>query len=273
MVPLCVPIRDKDIVKRAGARYNPTDRVWECTSEQLGHPALQPYIPRMYRPGLAGPIIRPWLVPSPLWGINLRALLTKDQWNLIRRDAYMRHGWRCSVCGGKGDKWPVEADEAWDYDDVRCVQTLRGVIALCPRCHQIRHWGSTELKGQTDAAYAHLLRVNRWSEREADDAIEAAFDLWETRSLKTWTSDFAWVGRHYGFEITADGLARADDVHRSFPDPFERQIAPSPPTAPITPARPPAATPRSAPPPLSPPRLGSWSIWSKLGQPFRRPWG
>lgn len=282
MVPLCVPIRDKDIAKRAGARYNPTERVWECAADLLNHPALQPYIPRMHRPGLVGPVIRPWLVPSPLWGINLRALLPKQQWDVVRRDAYARAGKRCIVCGGRGDKWPVEADEAWDYDDERCVQTLKGVIALCPRCHQIRHWGSTEIKGQRAGAYAQLIRVNRWSTYEADRAIETAFELWEQRSQKAWTSDFSWVQRHYDFEITEEGFARAQEVHKSFPNPFQPPAVTPPPEA--TPALEAVAivapivlpkvilapAPRATTTPS--PRSASWTLLAKLRQTLRRPW-
>jgi hypothetical protein len=277
MVPLCVPIADKDIAKRAGARYDPNARSWECTADKLSHPDLQPFIPRMYKPGLVGPVIRPWLVPSPLWGVNLRALLEKTQWDRIRRDAYARAGRRCKVCGGKGEKWPVEADEAWDYDDDRCVQTLKGVIALCPLCHQVRHWGSTQLKGQTEATFSHLRRVNGWTEREADKAIEEAFDLWEKRSLKPWRSDFSWLRRNYDFEITEAGLARADEVNKSFPDPFADALfhSPTPMPTPSPPPAPVAYIPLSKiePPPLSAPKVSkSWSLWTKASQSLKPPW-
>lgn len=228
MIPLCVPFDEKDIAKRAGARFNASSRCWECPEHLLRQSALRTYLPRMYLPERAGPVLRPWLVPSPLWGINLRSLLPAEQWDVIRRDAYARAGRRCRVCGGAGDQWPVEADEAWAYDDDRCIQTLKGVIALCPRCHEVRHWGKTELKGRSDLAYAQLLYVNKWSPAEADAAIEEAFDLWERRSQKAWTSDISWVEQYYGFKVTDEGKARAVQVNASFHVPFAPAKSPAP---------------------------------------------
>ncbi len=119
-IPLCVPFEDKDIVKSAGARWCPEEKLWYCTEAHLGgdsYNTLRRFVPRFYRHDLGEPVIRPWLVPQPLWGINLRSLLREDDWNIIRKDAYRKCGYRCVVCGEKGPEWPVEADEAWQYDD------------------------------------------------------------------------------------------------------------------------------------------------------------
>lgn len=44
----------------------------------------------------------------------------------LRRQAYEQAGKRCRVCGGRGPQWPVEAGEAWDYEDATHTQTLKG---------------------------------------------------------------------------------------------------------------------------------------------------
>jgi hypothetical protein len=190
-------------------------------------------------------------------------LLPKEQWDTIRRAAYARAGNRCKVCGGVGEQWPVEADEAWAYDDENCIHTLKGVIALCPSCHEVRHWGRTEMEGRSDRAYEHLIYVNRWTIAEADAAIEEAFELWETRSQKIWTSDYSWVERTHGFLITPVGLARADEVHETFPDPFKAPPALS-------------ATPDPIPKgPLFPPPARTWInrfVLHVRGTAPTRPW-
>ena len=81
------------------------------------------------------------LVPKDLFFRSLRSLVTKQSWDVIRREAYKKAGYRCEICGGKGDRWPVECHEIWEHDDERHIQYLKGTIALCPNCHMIKHTG------------------------------------------------------------------------------------------------------------------------------------
>lgn len=55
------------------------------------------------------------LVPSTAFGENLRKLLTKTEWDKVRKAVYKRAGYKCEICGGKGEKHPVEAHEEWLY--------------------------------------------------------------------------------------------------------------------------------------------------------------
>lgn len=154
-IALCVPFARKDEARRAGARWDTAERVWTCDLAQLkteAYERLRPFVPRMYRPELDPPFIRPWMVPQTAWGRNLRAVLVKEDWDVVRKAAYQASGYRCRVCGGKGEEWPVEADEGWHYDDALRLQTLKGVIALCPDCHKVRHWGKTLIDGHEAAA-------------------------------------------------------------------------------------------------------------------------
>ena len=141
-VPICVPYARRAEAKAAGAVWQIKERFWACDPSLLQTDAyrdLKPFVPRMYRPDLDGPALRPWLVPSPLWGKNLRAILSTEDWDRVRRHAYEEAGRRCRVCGGRGPKWPVEADEGFAYDDEALTHTLMGVIGLCPTCHEVRH--------------------------------------------------------------------------------------------------------------------------------------
>ena len=213
-IPLCVSFSKKALAKRAGARWDSLGKLWFCDNNLLTTPAyqgLKPFVPRMYRPDLEAPYICPWMVPQTLWGKNLRAILPKEQWDIVRRYAYAEAGMRCRVCGGCGQEWPVEADEAWEYDDDRLLHTLRGVIALWPDCHHIRHWGKSLIDGREEEVIAKMITVNGWTRRQVQGAADTAYADWERRSRQTWTSDYSWVTRKHGFAIGADAhtLAQA----------------------------------------------------------------
>lgn len=213
MIPLCVPFSRKEEARQAGARWHLGERVWQCDRDLLSSPAypgLRPFVPRMFRPELSAPFIRPWMVPQTVWGKNLRALLTRKQWDVVRRAAYEESGKRCIVCGGRGSEWPVEADEAWEYDDATNLQTLKSVIALFPPCHHVRHWGKSMVEGREEAALSHMMTVNGWSRHQARDAADAALAQWHDRSRVSWQSDYSWVARRHGFGIDDAGIVRAE---------------------------------------------------------------
>ena len=217
VIALCVPFASKDEARKAGARWDREQRVWTCERGLLttdGYARLRPFVPRMYRPEAAPPYIRPWMVPQTAWGKNLRAVLAPEEWDVVRKAAYARAGNRCRICGGRGPQWPVEADEGWDYDEERGVQTLKGVIALCQDCHKIRHWGKTSVDGLEAVARERLMWINGWSAETVDAVVDEAMDEWRRRSRMRWESDYSWVTREYGFAISAEGLARADEANR-----------------------------------------------------------
>lgn len=220
-IPLCVPFERKDDARRAGARWDATQRAWTCEVALLSTDAyarLRQFVPRIYRPDLSPPYIRPWMVPQTVWGKNLRALLSKHEWDVVRKAAYAASGNRCRVCGGRGPQWPVEADEGWEYDDETRTQTLKGIIALCPDCHHIRHWGKTMVDGHEEQAFALLMRINRWTRAQAEEAVAFAFDQWERRSRHEWDSDYSWVTRVHGFRPDAEGERRAEAANRELVD-------------------------------------------------------
>lgn len=100
------------------------------------------------------------LVPRTCWFDNVRSAVSSSDWKRLRQQTARTAGWKCQVCGGKGPRWPVECHEIWHYDDDRQYQTLTGLIALCPSCHEVKHIGFSELRGKKDEAVAHLALVN-----------------------------------------------------------------------------------------------------------------
>ncbi len=133
------------------------------------------------------------LVPSTSWGNNLRSRLSKNDWDRLRRAQYAHAGNRCEICDGRGPRHPVECHEIWRYDDTEHVQTLDGLIALCPDCHKVKHLGFAFVSGKGAAAVAHLQRVNEWDDEITMGYVEAAFQLHERRSAHQWTLDLEWL--------------------------------------------------------------------------------
>lgn len=215
LIPLCVPFERRKEAARGGATFNGEQKCWMAQRDKLD--ALLPFVPYRYRPDRKPPYIRPWMVPQALWGFNLRAFLAPEDWNRIRKDAYARAGSRCRVCGGRGPQWPVEADEGWAYDDERRIQTLKGVISLCPDCHGVRHWGKTMTEGRQDAALAWMAEVNGWSRSEAARCGDQAMKQWHTRSRHTdWQCDISWAIRTDSVVPIKDGETLARELNRKF---------------------------------------------------------
>ena len=137
------------------------------------------------------------LVPQGQWGINLRSELSSSEWNRLRRSVYVDADYKCEVCGGVGRKHPVECHERWDYNEDTKTQTLVGLIALCPACHEVKHIGRSMSIGKGGQAIAHLMEVNGWDEDETALYVEGAFEVWHKRSAEDWTLDISWM-KHRG---------------------------------------------------------------------------
>jgi hypothetical protein len=133
------------------------------------------------------------LVPASSWGANLRSVLPKRDWDILRKKTYRLAGHRCEICGGKGSRHPVECHEVWDYDDEALVQTLVRLIALCPSCHEVKHFGLAEKRGKGPRAFGHMMRVNGWRQDQAQGHLYQAFDKWQARSRHEWTLDLTWL--------------------------------------------------------------------------------
>ena len=141
------------------------------------------------------------LVQSSCWFSNVRDHVTQEQWDRIRRKTYRDANYVCQVCGGRGEKWPVECHEIWQYDDKNHVQKLAGLTALCPDCHKVKHIGYATISGNFQVAQAHLAKVNNWKEVTVKSYIASAFSVWERRSQHEWKIDLSWLHSNFGIDI------------------------------------------------------------------------
>lgn len=128
------------------------------------------------------------LVPATSWGANLRDVLPRTEWDRLRRQVYAASGRRCAVCGAGGR---LHAHELWDYDDARHIQRLRGLVALCTRCHHVKHLGHARVlaeRGELDYedVVAHFLRVNGCDRATFERHRAAAFARFAERSRYEW---------------------------------------------------------------------------------------
>lgn len=130
------------------------------------------------------------LIPSTSWWENVRSKMPKAEWDRLRKHSYRMANYRCEVCEGsgleQGYRWPVECHEVWSYDEATRVQKLVRLISLCPKCHQVKHFGLAQIKGQGAAALRHLMEVNSWTKAEAEAHVRQAFAVWQQRSKIQW---------------------------------------------------------------------------------------
>jgi hypothetical protein len=137
------------------------------------------------------------LVPSTCWASNVRTLVTASEWNKCKKIVRERSGDQCEICGGRGRKWPVECHEIWRYQwkDGQYWQILDGLIALCPECHLVKHFGRATVAGQKREAFRHLLKVNGWTFEDGQAYVDTEFELWAIRSEHEWKLDLSYLDR------------------------------------------------------------------------------
>ena len=112
------------------------------------------------------------LVPEGCWYSNLRSILSKSDWEIIKTSVRKKADGKCSICGAKAKV--LHAHEVWSYDEKNAVQKLEKVIAVCPDCHSVIHIGFTQLKGDEKRAEEHFMKVNGCTYAEYRQALGKA---------------------------------------------------------------------------------------------------
>ena len=133
------------------------------------------------------------LVPRTAWFSNVRKMVSRKDWDILRKESYKKANYKCEICGGIGKRYPVECHEVWGYDDDKYVQKLLRLISLCPACHEVKHIGLASVRGRGEIAKKHLAKVNGWSRQETDKYVIEQFDIWRIRSSYTWKIDLTWL--------------------------------------------------------------------------------
>lgn len=145
------------------------------------------------------PAINP--VPAPLWGVNLRAMLTKTEWRKLREGLIAERGLKCETCGRvESESKDIAAHEEWDYDTsaTPAIAKLTGIKLSCWHCHAVEHFGATKSMAASGevGAYAvedtieHFCRLNGVGRAEFDAHHEAAFAEWSKLNSLEWNMDW-----------------------------------------------------------------------------------
>lgn len=143
------------------------------------------------------------LVPQTCWYSNVRSEISKTGWDKLKKITFEKAEHHCEVCSGRGAKWPVECHEIWHYEDTKHIQALRGLIALCPSCHEVKHMGFANTQGRGHIAARHLAKVNGWSEGQTKEYVHEQFQVWIRRSKHEWELDISWLDQ---FELSSESL-------------------------------------------------------------------
>lgn len=132
------------------------------------------------------------LVPDGCWGSNLRNILSKAEWDILRKQAKENSGGKCAICGKKTDR--LDAHERWSYDKENGIQKLEDIIAVCKDCHSVIHIGFTQLKGNEQRAEEHFMRVNNCSYADYRKALGQANQRHrELNEVSEWRLDLSYL--------------------------------------------------------------------------------
>lgn len=148
------------------------------------------------------------LVPASSWYTNVRSNVSERTWLAIARTTFSLARNRCQICDGVGPRHPVECHEQWAYDDTLRLQTLLGTIALCPRCHEVKHIGRAIALGGAERAVEWLCHVNGLSPANALTEVRSALALHAQRSLAHYHLDLTHLSAVHGVSLTAHGIER-----------------------------------------------------------------
>lgn len=134
------------------------------------------------------------LVPDSCWCSNLRSILSKKQWDFIKKDAKQRANGKCSICGKPSTS--LDAHEDWEYNEETNTQILKDVKAICKDCHSVIHIGFTSLKGNLERAEKHYQKVNGCTYAEfIKDLGDANIDHQRRNKVNEWKLDLSWLER------------------------------------------------------------------------------
>jgi hypothetical protein len=131
-------------------------------------------------------MIVPTPVPTSVHYKNLRSIFTSRVWDKIRRAVYARAQHKCEVCGRAGKKHAVECHEVWSYEFEKKIQRLVGFEALCPACHNVRHYMLAEIKGMDGAARNHMMKVNDWTRSQVWECVGRVKNDWLKLETVEW---------------------------------------------------------------------------------------
>jgi hypothetical protein len=145
------------------------------------------------------------IVPETAWFFNLRKLLSSTAWGELRNRVYGEYLYQCYYCHRQfwrdEEEWQLKpnggglhAHEIWSYNDDTHVQTINGVVALCPTCHAIKHMILTLKKIEAgelsmEEITNHYCNINQCYPEDFQKVLAREIEIYKERSQHQWTCD------------------------------------------------------------------------------------
>lgn len=131
------------------------------------------------------------MIPSTNFYNNVRSAVSQAQWDVLRKECYEKADNKCEICGdigkNQGFRHSVECHEIWSFDFTKNIQSLIGLIALCPFCHMAKHIGRTFAIGKQALIFKHIEKINQWEHKEVVEYLGEVFMEHRIRSQQIWT--------------------------------------------------------------------------------------
>lgn len=125
------------------------------------------------------------LLPKGAWGNDFSRTLAKKDWDVLRKVCYGKANHKCAICGFETDD--LDAHEVWDFDIETKTQTLKDIIAICSKCHGVKHIRNSQRLGFGENAKRHFMEVNKCNELEfAKNLAKAQIDFEERNKIYRW---------------------------------------------------------------------------------------
>jgi 5-methylcytosine-specific restriction endonuclease McrA len=142
------------------------------------------------------------MIPKTCWFKNLRKSLKQSDWDKIRKEVYAKENMNCHICKAKFSR--LEAHEVWEFDEKNHIQKLVNIIGVCSDCHNVIHFGLSQIQGRAEKAIDQFMKVNKCDIFEFDKHAKKAKSDYDRRSkINDWKLDVSLIEKQ-GYVIKKD---------------------------------------------------------------------
>lgn len=125
------------------------------------------------------------LLPKGSWNNDFSKTLSKKDWDTLRYYCYQKANHRCQICGYQTDE--LDAHEVWEFDIKNRTQTLKDIIAICSKCHGVKHFKNSIRLGYGQQAKEHFIKTNKCSEIDfVNHLLKAKLQYEERNKIFRW---------------------------------------------------------------------------------------
>ena len=125
------------------------------------------------------------LLPKGAWNNDFSKTLSKKDWDKLRQFALKRANGKCEICGFETNG--LDVHEEWEFNIEKKTQTLKDIVAICTRCHGVKHFKNSVRLGYGEEAQRHFMKVNNCSEMEfASHLNKTLLEYNERNSVYRW---------------------------------------------------------------------------------------